>query len=160
MKAMNPQFVIECVCSHCGISLDVLASESRERSAVYARSYCAYLLRSLTSITLERVGELLGGRDHTTIMHALTRITERMKDDADLREDIEGLSREILRAWTMQCGEDLPKLDKVLEATGDGLPVVSGDAVLDLMAVLDKHRTLLPAMRAAVRSWRTETGVA
>ena len=54
-----------------------------------------YLARTLTSASLPKIGEVFGGRDHTTVMHAFGKITEEIKTNPDIDEAIKSISENI-----------------------------------------------------------------
>ena len=62
------------------ISMDDLVSSSRSRVLVNARQMAMYLCRELTDLSLPRIGEKFGNRDHTTVMHAERKIRAAMKE--------------------------------------------------------------------------------
>ncbi|HEX9831980.1 MAG TPA: helix-turn-helix domain-containing protein, partial [Mycobacterium sp.] len=67
---------------------DVKPSEiygrKRSRSIALPRQICMFVAREITSLSLEEVGTFLGGRDHTTVLHACRTIAEQRKVSADL----------------------------------------------------------------------------
>jgi chromosomal replication initiator protein len=52
-----------------------------------------YLLRTELGLPLEEVGRLVGGRDHTTVIHAVDKVTELASDDVHIREDLLGIKK-------------------------------------------------------------------
>jgi chromosomal replication initiator protein len=72
--APSPEAILEVVARHFGVSRQQLASASRARDITYARHIAMYLLRSFASQPLTQIGQLLGGRDHTTVLHGYQRI--------------------------------------------------------------------------------------
>jgi chromosomal replication initiator protein len=56
-----------------------------------------YLARSLTRHSLEEIGGHLGGRDHTTVMHACSKITELEKDDSKVKTALAEISRQLAK---------------------------------------------------------------
>ena len=74
-------------------SIDDLCGTNRSRNLVLARQIAMYLCRELTDMSLPKIGQEFGGRDHTTVMHAIRKIEELRAADAVLSEDIEGLRR-------------------------------------------------------------------
>ena len=74
--------------SYFGVSIDDLCGSSRSRVLVTARQIAMYLCRELTDLSLPKIGQAFGGRDHTTVMHAVSRITELMVEDRTLAEDV------------------------------------------------------------------------
>ena len=73
--------IIEVVTSHFDVRLADLQSKKRSQSITEPRQICMYLARNLTKHSLEEIGGHLGGRDHTTVMHACNKIT--LAKDAD-----------------------------------------------------------------------------
>ncbi|MDK7148894.1 chromosomal replication initiator protein DnaA [Winkia sp. UMB3158] len=61
-----------------GVTLDQLCSADRSRALSEARQIAMYLCRELTTLSLPKIGQEFGGRDHTTVMHAQRKITEQM----------------------------------------------------------------------------------
>jgi len=64
--------------SYFDVTIDELQGTSRSRSLVTARQIAMYLCRELTALSLPRIGQQFGGRDHTTVMHAERKIKEQM----------------------------------------------------------------------------------
>jgi chromosomal replication initiator protein len=80
---------------HFGIRLDELKAKNRTRPVAFARQVAMFLSRELTNLSLPKIGESFGGRDHTTVMHACDRIHEEMVKDPDLRVTIQRLTEAI-----------------------------------------------------------------
>jgi len=93
--AQAPQLreIIRVVARYHSVPLKMLTSSSRQAGVVAARATAIYLARSLTDSSYERIGSLLGGRDHTTIMHSHRRTTERLVHEPALRLAVEELTR-------------------------------------------------------------------
>jgi chromosomal replication initiation ATPase DnaA len=75
-----------------------LTSRRKCKPAVLARQVAACLMRTLTSLTLPQIGRLLGGRDHSTIMHAISTITARCETDTLLRAKIKHMEDQLRKA--------------------------------------------------------------
>jgi chromosomal replication initiator protein len=83
------------------ISIDDLTGQSRSRVLVTARQMAMYLCRELTDLSLPRIGEKFGGRDHTTVMHAERKIRAQMAEKLTVYNQIAELTSRIkLRART------------------------------------------------------------
>ena len=83
------------------ISIDDLTGQSRSRVLVSARQMAMYLCRELTDLSLPRIGEKFGGRDHTTVMHAERKIRAQMAEKLTVYNQISELTSRIkLRART------------------------------------------------------------
>ena len=89
---MTPTLLISLVASAFGLSASDLTGPSRIRQVAEARQAAAWVLRrAYTAISLQEVGRLLGGRDHTTIIHAVAQVERRMADNAMLRAQLHSL---------------------------------------------------------------------
>ena len=83
--------IIELVVDYFGFTFTLLQSGSRKREICYARQVLMYLLTKRTNLTLKKIGQLLGGRDHTTIIHAKATIRDLMQTDEIIRDEINDL---------------------------------------------------------------------
>jgi chromosomal replication initiator protein len=81
------------VAEHYRIKLSDMGSPRRARSVARPRQVAMYLAKQLTTRSLPEIGRRFGGRDHTTVMHAVSRVAELMKQDASFAEDVELLRR-------------------------------------------------------------------
>ncbi|WP_373994755.1 chromosomal replication initiator protein DnaA [Kocuria rosea] len=77
------------------ISLEELKSKSRTRTLVTARQIAMYLLRELTDMSLPKIGQELGGRDHTTVMHADRKIRTLMAERRQIFNQVTELTNRI-----------------------------------------------------------------
>jgi chromosomal replication initiator protein len=84
--------------SYFGLTLDDLCSTSRTRQLVSARQIAMYLTRELTDLSLPKIGQAFGGRDHTTVMHANNKISGLMKDRPAIYEQVQELTSRIKTA--------------------------------------------------------------
>jgi chromosomal replication initiator protein len=84
----TPEETIEVVSKYYQIGKRSLLGESRIRSVARPRQMLMYLLRTYLRVSLEEVGRLVGDRDHTTVMHAVGKITQLALSDVHIREDI------------------------------------------------------------------------
>jgi chromosomal replication initiator protein len=81
-----------------GVSLEDLRGHSRSRVLVNARQVAMYLCRELTELSLPRIGQAFGGRDHTTVMHADRKIRQQMAERRSLFNQIAELTNRIKQA--------------------------------------------------------------
>jgi len=79
-----------------GVSVDGLQSKTRTRTLTVPRQVAMYLSRELLGMQLVEIGQAFGGRDHSTVIHSLERVTETMKDNAEFRARVDRV-RETLR---------------------------------------------------------------
>jgi chromosomal replication initiator protein len=85
----------ERTCAAFGVSMDALLSSSRAQPAAFARQVAMYLSRELTGATLPTIGRAFGNRNHTTVLHACRRTTERITEDANANDTVQQLLREL-----------------------------------------------------------------
>jgi len=76
------------VCRYFGISKGDLLGSSRSKAFSYPRQVAMYLSRELTDESLPKIGRAFGGRDHSTVMHALAKISKLMNSDRDVFNQI------------------------------------------------------------------------
>ena len=97
LKTSNKKITIEeiqkKVAEHFNIRLTDMHSPRRSRSVARPRQIAMYLAKSITSRSLPEIGRKFGGRDHTTVMHAVKKIEELKHNDINFNEDIELLKR-------------------------------------------------------------------
>jgi chromosomal replication initiator protein len=90
--------IIEVVTRHFGVRLTDLQSKRRSQSITTPRQICMYLARNLTKHSLEEIGGHLGGRDHTTVMHACGKIAEAKESDPKMDALLDELTKQITQA--------------------------------------------------------------
>jgi chromosomal replication initiator protein len=87
--------IIDVVSSHYNLSKADIISKKRPREISYPRQIVMYLCRSLTEQSLPQIGQKLGKRDHTTIIHGYEKIATEMKTDTLLKNTIDTLTKKI-----------------------------------------------------------------
>lgn len=88
LKRSTPDEVTEVVSKYYQVGKRLLLGESRARPIARPRQVLMYLLRTHLGVSLEEVGRVVGGRDHTTVMHAVEKVTQLATNDVQIREDI------------------------------------------------------------------------
>ena len=83
-----PSAILEEVANAMSVPVDALTSKRRERQIAYARHLAMYLLRDVAHQSYAQIGRLLGGRDHTTVLHGFRRIEALLDSDPDVRRDL------------------------------------------------------------------------
>jgi len=81
------------VASHFNIRISDMHSARRARSVARPRQVAMYLAKQLTTRSLPEIGRKFGGRDHTTVMHAVRKVDELREHDSSFKEDVELLRR-------------------------------------------------------------------
>lgn len=87
--------IIEVVTDHFNVRIVDLQSKKRSQSIAEPRQICMYLARNLTKHSFEEIGGHLGGRDHTTVMHACKKIKRTINADPEMNQTIRELTRQI-----------------------------------------------------------------
>ncbi|MCL4382819.1 chromosomal replication initiator protein DnaA [Patescibacteria group bacterium] len=90
-EKLDPKEVVKLVCGHFSLKKSDLLGTSRARVYSLPRQILMYLLRTELKIPLSDVGKIIGGRDHTTVMHAVDKITHLVIKDVNIRRDVLGI---------------------------------------------------------------------
>ncbi len=80
------------VAGHFSISVEQMTSSSRASQVTWPRQVAIHLARDLTGESLPRIGKAFGGRNHATVMHACKRVSERLKSDQQVVDEISALT--------------------------------------------------------------------
>ena len=96
-QEITPELILHATGEYFNLTLEELTSKSRTRTRVTARQIAMYLLRELTEMSLPKIGQELGGRDHTTVMHADRKIRELMAERRTIYNQVTELTNEIKR---------------------------------------------------------------
>jgi chromosomal replication initiator protein len=81
------------VASFFDVRLTDLRAKKKNKSSVLPRQVAMFLCRKLTGLSLQEIGEKFGGKDHTTVLHAIKKIDQKRMEDPTLREILDKLSR-------------------------------------------------------------------
>ena len=79
------------VCDFFGIKISDLKAQNRTKAVAFPRQIAMYLSRQLTHASLSEVGRAFGGKDHTTVLHAVDKIQNLLQEDPKLRKVVDGL---------------------------------------------------------------------
>ncbi|MCI5741937.1 MAG: chromosomal replication initiator protein DnaA [Lachnospiraceae bacterium] len=94
-KEITPQLIIDVVCEHFNISSEQIVSKSRSNDIAKPRQVAMYLCKNMTDASLDNIGSLLGGRDHSTIIHGINKIQDEYDSSESLRNQIETIKKKI-----------------------------------------------------------------
>lgn len=92
---VSPEAVLDIVSSTFSVSLDDLKSSSRRREISQARQIGMYLMRQHTDLSLPKIGDMFGGKDHTTVMYSCDKIAKLINKDPDLSQAVRRLSDQL-----------------------------------------------------------------
>ncbi|MDR1834058.1 MAG: chromosomal replication initiator protein DnaA [Propionibacteriaceae bacterium] len=98
MSVITPELIQAQVADYYQLSVDSLTGPERTQSLATARQVAMYLCRELTSLSLPKIGDSFGGRDHTTVMHGERRIKALMRERRDLFDQVTELTNRIRAA--------------------------------------------------------------
>lgn len=97
-KTVTPRQLINVVSEYFDLTVDDLLGKSREKRLAFPRQIIMYLLREEMKSSYPAIGSELGGRDHTTAMHAYTKISDMLDGDDKLQKDIELIKQRLYTA--------------------------------------------------------------
>ena len=83
--------IIETVCNHFNVSTSSVAGRSRKREFVVARQVSMYLAQKYTKMPASRIGKLVGGRDHSTVIHSCSQVEQRLKTDKAFSAEVSSI---------------------------------------------------------------------
>ena len=92
---MDSTYIREIVCSHYGVTEKELDSPKRMKAIAYPRQIAMYLIREMTDLSLPKIGEIFGNRDHSTVVHACDKITKEIENKESTRLLIEELQKKL-----------------------------------------------------------------
>ncbi len=94
-KILSPKYVIQAISGFYGVPIEDLLGKSREKRLAYPRQIIMYILREEMKLSFPAIGGELGGRDHTTAMHACEKIKQEVAKDPHVRETIIQLKQQL-----------------------------------------------------------------
>jgi chromosomal replication initiator protein len=94
-KTLSPERIADTVARYYGVPIEQLKGRARDKQVVLPRQIAMYLMREETEAPLLRIGEVLGGRDHSTVLHGCEKIEREMAENDEFRRDV-GALREML----------------------------------------------------------------
>jgi len=94
-REVTPQLIIEIVAEHFQKTPQQLISKSRSSDIVRPRQIAMYLCKNMTGASLAGIGEILGGRDHSTIIHGIEKIEAEYKSSETMQNLIETIRKKI-----------------------------------------------------------------
>ena len=93
--SIDPQHILSEVAIYYGVKVDDLLARSRKRTVSVPRQVAMYLLIHEIGLPPTQVGRLLGGRDHSTVIHGAGKINGEMNEDSELRHDVQAIKESI-----------------------------------------------------------------
>jgi chromosomal replication initiator protein len=87
-RAVTLDRIAQAVAEYYGVDMETMRSQKRDRAIVVPRQIAMYLMRAETDVSLLRIGAELGGRDHSTVLHACEKIDREAHDNEDFRREL------------------------------------------------------------------------
>lgn len=93
----DPKLIISTVCSYFNLNLKDLTGPKRQKELVLPRHITMYLLSEELNMTVEKIGQILGGRDHTTVMHGRDKIKKLVDKDREVQRIVIEVKQKIVQ---------------------------------------------------------------
>ena len=94
-RSVTVDDIMEKVCHHFNVTTTAMASRSRKRELVVARQVSMYLAQKLTKMPASRIGKLVAGRDHSTVIHSCTQVEQRLKTDKAFSMEVHSIENSL-----------------------------------------------------------------
>jgi chromosomal replication initiator protein len=94
-RRVTIQHILDAVTGYYGVKVSDLQSKRRNKSIAFPRQVCMYLARHHTKYSLDEIGGYFGGRDHTTVLHGVRKITQQVSSDNDVQRQVTSLVNQI-----------------------------------------------------------------
>ncbi len=94
-KIINAEVIKKFICKKYQLSMDEMLGKKRTKNIAFPRQIAMYLTREMTDLSLPKIGQEFGGRDHTTVLHAYDKISKIMTEDSAFETEIKDYIQEI-----------------------------------------------------------------
>ena len=94
-RRITIQNILDAVTKYYNVKLSDLQSKKRHKSIAFPRQVCMYIARRHTRFSLEEIGGYFGGRDHTTVLHAVRTVTKDVADDPEIAQQLNRLEGQL-----------------------------------------------------------------
>ena len=95
VKQVTPEMIIDIVAAFYNINKRDILSSKRSKNITEPRQISMYLCREVLNLPYKRIGDSFNGKDHTTVMHACSKIEELIENDENIKDDIENIRKRI-----------------------------------------------------------------
>lgn len=92
---ITPEYIINTVSEHLGISVEDILSKKRSQDIANARQIAMYLCRQYTVVSLQSIGNAVGGKDHTTVINGLKRVEAKLKEDSQFKSTVDTIIKKL-----------------------------------------------------------------
>ena len=94
-REITPELILDIVCDHFHVTMEQLVSKNRSNEIAKPRQIAMYLCKNMTNIPLDSIGALLGGRDHSTIIHGIKKVTDEYNSSESMQNLIDTITKKI-----------------------------------------------------------------
>ena len=94
---MDAEGIVKTVCAYYTVKPNAIRGKGRAQKVVFPRQVAMYLLKKFTKLSLQEIGSALGGRDHSTVLHSLSKIERMVLEDVRVQHELEALQKQIER---------------------------------------------------------------
>jgi chromosomal replication initiator protein len=94
-REVTPSLIVDVVCEHFNVSKEDITSKKRNSEYVLPRQVIMYLIRTMTDTSLQTIADLLSKKDHTTIIHGVEKIADKIQTDEELSNKIDIIKKKI-----------------------------------------------------------------
>ena len=94
-KEITVAYIIDVVSEHFGVRREDIISTKRSQNIVYPRQIVMYFAREMTNLSMKAIGEQIGGRDHSTVIHSIEKVEDEVKRSQAEANTIETIRRKI-----------------------------------------------------------------
>ncbi len=92
---VTPELIAKVVAEHYNISMQDMCSNKKSHDIAFPRQIAMYLCRTMTEVSLQKIGKVLGKKDHTTIIHGANKISEELVKNEVLKNNIDVIKKKI-----------------------------------------------------------------
>ena len=96
-EELQAEDIIACVCDFYKVAKADVVGKKKNKEFVEPRQICMYLITDMMNLPLITVGQILGGRDHSTVVYSRDKIAEQMKSDTKLYTEINDIKKKLLK---------------------------------------------------------------
>ena len=90
-KQITSELIMQTVSDYYGLSMEDMTGPTRKREITVPRQIAMYLTREMTGMSLPQIGNVFGGRDHTTVLHSCKTVEANMTANTDIKAVVEDI---------------------------------------------------------------------
>jgi len=98
-RRVTCEMIQDAVADYYGIEVAELKGQKRNREIILPRQAAMFLIREMTDLSLPRIGDAFGGRDHTTVMHSCEKIAEMVRSKAKIVQELDDVRKGLLNRY-------------------------------------------------------------